>query len=129
MTEQNMVVETDWRAGVSGGAGRTPITVRAQAVDYHRNGISGSPFIVVLFRSQEGTREAQEMVGIVFEERGAVAVLDRSLLAEGNVRFGENSFRGDVFEPMLRTVIMRWDAEQNQSAGAALAAEGQEEPK
>ena len=72
-----------------------------ESLDYHRNGICGIGFHVVLFLD----RKYGPMVATVFPEEGAVAVLQRAKLAEGNVRFFENSWRGDVYEPQLRQWI------------------------
>lgn len=54
-----------------------------------------------------GLRSSVEMVGIVFEGIGQVAVFDRDLLGQGEVRFLHNSWRGDQFEPMLRAAIQQ----------------------
>ncbi len=63
----------------------------------HRNGICGAPFHVVLF-DEEHSRK----VAILFDEPGLCAVLDVGKLAEGDVAFGSNSWRGDRFEAVLR---------------------------
>ena len=62
---------------------------------YHRNGVSGAPFHVVLFDDvgDENTRK----VGILFEEPYHCAVLD--------IAFGFNSYRGDLFERTLRSYL------------------------
>lgn len=77
-------------------------------VSFHRNGISGAGFHAVLFDSldEAGVRPIR-MVGIVFAERGHCAVLATDRLGEGGVGvvFGENSWRGDQFEPELREAI------------------------
>jgi hypothetical protein len=72
---------------------------------YHRNGISGAPFHVVLFRdtSDENTRK----VGILFEEPYHCAVFDVAKLAEGRIAFGVNSYRGDRFESVLRNTLLK----------------------
>jgi hypothetical protein len=69
----------------------------------HRNGISGVPFRVVLFADEgpEGSRK----VAILFEERHHCAVLDVGKLAAGDIAFGNNSWRGDNYEPTLRAAI------------------------
>ena len=72
-------------------------------IDYHRNGISGAPFHVVLF--DDKGEEASCKVGIVFDSPHHVAVLDIAKLAEGVITFGHNSWRGDVFELELRAAI------------------------
>lgn len=83
---------------------------KVTAVAQHRNGIGGEPFYVVTF-----TYEEAKMVGVVFPEHDAegemdtkatvracrVAVLDVSLLAQGEIAFGHNSWRGDEFAPFL----------------------------
>jgi hypothetical protein len=77
---------------------------RIRVVDfaYHRNGICGAPFHVVLFHdTDENTRK----LGILFDEPHHCAVLDVARLAEGRIAFGVNSYRGDVFEPVLRKAI------------------------
>lgn len=49
----------------------------------------------------ENTRK----VGIIFDEPYHCAVLDVAKLAEGSIAFGVNSYRGDRFEPALRTAV------------------------
>jgi hypothetical protein len=72
-------------------------------IAHHRNGICGSPFHVVLF--QDHGDEGSRKVGIVFESTSHVAVLDVSKLAEGDIAFASNSWRGDMYEPHLRKAI------------------------
>ncbi len=74
-------------------------------VAHHRNGVCGAPFHVVTFTSTD--REA--MVATVFPGPGEVAVLSMGRLAEGNIRFGENSYRGDDFEDELRAAITTYE--------------------
>lgn len=75
--------------------------ITVQDVERHRNGVCGEPFSVVLFTDAAEGR----MVGIVFEREGQCAILQVDKLAAGNVTFGENSWRGDVYEPALRLAI------------------------
>jgi hypothetical protein len=70
---------------------------------YHRNGVSGAPFHVVLFDDVED--ENTRKVGILFEEPYHCAVLDIAKLAAGNIAFGFNSYRGDLFERTLRSYL------------------------
>jgi hypothetical protein len=72
-----------------------------EQIEYHRNGICGAPFHVMIFQDSEEGR----MLGIVFDEpyHGAVFNLDK--LALGNIAFGVNSWRGDRYEPQLRQLI------------------------
>lgn len=74
------------------------------AIAHHRNGIDGAPFHVVLFEDNPGP-EASRKVGIVFDRAHHVAVLDIVELAAGDIAFGSNSWRGDVYEPHLRDAI------------------------
>jgi hypothetical protein len=72
----------------------------------HRNGVSGAPFGVVLFedRGEHGSRK----LGIWFEagaEGCHCAVLDVGKLAAGDIASMSNSWRGDIYDPMLRTVV------------------------
>jgi hypothetical protein len=69
----------------------------------HRNGVCGEPFDLVLFqdRGAEGSRK----IGIVFEAPHHCAVLDVAKLADGDIAFRSNSWRGDTYEPHLREVI------------------------
>ena len=81
-------------------------------VAYHRNGISGWPFWVVLFDWVDGAGLERHMVATVAEAsdfRGEglwrrdciVSVLDVGLLAAGVIAFRENSWRGDDFAGAL----------------------------
>lgn len=69
-------------------------------IAYHRNGIGGAPFHVILFEDDSGRK-----VGIVFDEPYHCAVLDVDKLAAGDIAFTSNSWRGDQFEPILRRAI------------------------
>jgi hypothetical protein len=81
------------------------------AIAYHRNGICGAPFDVVLFEDKgaEGSRK----VAVLFEERCHCAVLDVDKLAAGDIAFGSNSWRGDHYEAHLRQAIASTSAERN----------------
>lgn len=80
-------------------------------VDYHRNGVCGIPFHAVVFR--DAGPEGSVKLGVVFDSQHHTAVLDISKLAECDVAFGSNSWRGDHYEPALRKVIR-----QHQQKGA-----------
>ncbi len=73
-------------------------------IAYHRNGICGAPFYVVLFRGEEG-----RIVGILFDRECHCAVFDVDRLHQGNIAFGSNSWRGDHFEPALRNAIAKFE--------------------
>lgn len=72
-----------------------------EQIERHRNGISGAPFDVILFRDADEGR----MLGIVFDAGYHVAVLNLDRLAQGDIAFGSNSWRGDRYEPALRRLI------------------------
>ena len=72
---------------------------------FHRNGLCGAPFHVVLF-DDEGP-ECSRKVAILFEEQHCCAVLDVDKLAKGDIAFGSNSFRGDLYEHDLRKAIRK----------------------
>lgn len=74
---------------------------KIQQCQTHRNGISGAAFHVLIFHDLNEGR----MLGIVFEQKHHVAVFNLDKLALGNITFGENSWRGDVYEPYLRQAI------------------------
>src|SRR5574343_542913 len=81
--------------------------MRVKDVAWHRNGISGEPFAVVLF-THEGNRIPEDlMVGIVFQSEGHVAVFNVARLAQGDIKFASNSYRGDRFERELREAVHR----------------------
>jgi hypothetical protein len=77
--------------------------VRINVIDwaYHRNGICGAPFHVVLFDDVDD--ENSRKVGILFDAPYHCAVLDVAKLSAGSIAFGFNSYRGDVFEDVLRS--------------------------
>ncbi len=77
--------------------------IKIDDMDYHRNGVTGDPFWVVLFTDKDNG----PMVAIVFDLPNAIpcAVLQRDLLAEGNITFGENSWRGDSYHKALMGAI------------------------
>ncbi len=78
---------------------------------HHRNGIDGAPFDVALFEDHgpEGSRK----VAILFEAAHHCAVLDVDKLAQGDIAFGSNSWRGDNFEESLRKAIRLSSATTN----------------
>jgi hypothetical protein len=80
---------------------KQPVRIRVIDWAYHRNGVGGAPFHVVLFDDvdDENTRK----VGILFDAPYHCAVLDIAKLSAGSIGFGFNSYRGDVFEDTLRS--------------------------
>lgn len=77
-------------------------------IKFHRNGVSGAPFHAVRFTdSSEG-----DMLGIVFEAETHVAVFNLERLATGDIGFQANCWRGDMYEPHLRTALKQLEAER-----------------
>jgi hypothetical protein len=72
-------------------------------IAHHRNGIDGMPFHAVIFRDDTERKSAK--LGVVFESPRHVAVFDIAKLADCDVEFGSNSYRGDRYEPALRQAI------------------------
>lgn len=67
------------------------------SADWHRNGISGEPFITGLFTDEEG----RTMMFVDFGEM-RFAVLQVDKLAKGDIAFGSNSWRGDYYAGEIR---------------------------
>lgn len=69
-------------------------------VDYHRNGVSGRGFYVVAFDTIVSGQTRHFVATMPSDpEWGECFVLDRDMLAEGNITFGQNSWRGDHYMP------------------------------
>jgi hypothetical protein len=78
--------------------------MKIKQIDYHRNGVSANGFYVVRFYAN-----TKDMIAIVFEEPGNIAVFDFDLLKVGETRFTYNSWRGDEFEQSLRDTITKYE--------------------
>ena len=93
-----------------------------EEVSFHRNGVGGNGFYAVLFTADlktvsekeaavwaltagEGKKDAK-WLAIVFDEPGSCAVICLDLLPARGVKFGGNSWRGDLYEPELREAIV-----------------------
>jgi hypothetical protein len=80
--------------------------MKLTAIGYHRNGVAGNGFWVVLFRWLDSERVYHEMVATVFSEPGNVAVLDTYKTVNGEITYEEgNRWDGAHFEPWLRKQI------------------------
>ncbi len=75
---------------------------QALSADYHRNGVAGEGFYVVLFRDDDGSTK----VAVQFCENDSdgnpqvnmrTAVLQVDKLAAGDIAFASNSWRGDHY--------------------------------
>jgi len=74
---------------------------------YHRNGVGGTPFFVSIFQDDEPACKGKTMLAIQFdvEDEVCTAVFDLDLLAKGNIKFMENSWRGDHFHDDLKELV------------------------
>lgn len=80
------------------------MNLTVKQVAWHRNGICGEGFYAVLFTdAEEGP-----MVAALFDEPGYCAVFHIPRLANGNVAFGDNSWRGDRYASELRPLVEEW---------------------
>jgi hypothetical protein len=83
--------------------------LKIKTVERHRNGVAGSPFDIVTFDERNG-RKWDRKVAILFADKWNIAVLNVDLLAAENVKFGENSWRGDNYENEMRQAVKEhWD--------------------
>jgi hypothetical protein len=72
-------------------ATETKVEILEQA--FHRNGSNGNPFNVYLVKDEEGDIK----VVVAFEGTENTAVLSVAQLAEGDIAFGSNSWRGTEY--------------------------------
>ena len=80
--------------------------IKVTKKSYHRNGVAGAGFCVVLFNWKDEDGNQRKMVGIVFEEAMHTAVLDVTELGLHNIEMGQgNSWRGDEFDQALRAEV------------------------
>ncbi len=71
------------------------------STDHHRNGISGCPFTIHLIQEGDDTK-----VVIMFNGHpDCVAVLSVDQLAKGDIFFGSNSWRGDVYAHKISKLV------------------------
>lgn len=73
--------------------------IKLLSAEWHRNGISGEPFITGLFTDEDGHTKMFVDFG---EMRFAVLQVDK--LAEGDIAFGSNSWRGDYYVNEIRSL-------------------------
>jgi hypothetical protein len=83
------------------------LRIRPKSIAYHRNGIGGAPFHVIVFDWQDDktTESGKDFMAVVFEEKWHAAMFDIVKLSDGDIEFGSNSWRGDNYEPQLRAAI------------------------
>ncbi len=93
--------------------------VQVLNVDYHRNGVHGEGFHVVLFAwgTVKG-RSGGRFAAFVFDKPGAIAVSKADQLADGDIG-PDNRWRGDVPETAIRAAIAEWSEAQKSPATEA----------
>ena len=69
---------------------------------HHRNGITGSPYKIGIIEDDDKSRK----LIIDFDSNNKlnpfIAVLDMDLLSKNIIEFGLNSWRGDLYEDLLK---------------------------
>ena len=84
--------------------------IKITSIARHRNGVTAEPFHVCLFQDVD---IEMDMMAIVFDRGGHLAVLNIKETAKGNIAFGDgNSWRADHFEKDLRKAIVAWNKTQ-----------------
>lgn len=81
---------------------------KLKSIAHHRNGVGGCPFYVAVI--QEGR---DKMLAVTFNDEPAhvrTAIFDLKLLADGNIKFGENSYRGDHYHQFMLDEIKKHEA-------------------
>jgi hypothetical protein len=96
-------------------------------VAYHRNGVGGEGFHAVVFeivpelssRYYTRSKARQTLVASVFEGRGQVAIFNVAKLSDPTigVAFGENAWRGDLYEKELRAAIRKTTSDGSVKVG------------
>ena len=74
-------------------------------VAHHRNGVSGTSFEVVLFVDKD---TGEKFIGILpdcDENTNNAFVLSVDRLAQDNIKFAENSWRGDNYAQELKVAV------------------------
>jgi len=81
-----------------------PPKIKVISVSYHRNGIGGMGFYAVIFNESE----MGQMIASLFDAPGYCAVYNIEKLSKGDVEFGSNSWRGDVYASVLRPAVEKF---------------------
>jgi len=81
--------------------------IQIRQIAHHRNGVAGEGFHAILFYPYRKPREL--MLATLFQGRGRCAVIRLDLIEDHGVTFGENSWRGDDYEPALRAAVKDWE--------------------
>ena len=74
--------------------------------DFHRNGVGGIGFHVALV---DDPNDGDTKLVVMFPGEGYTAVLSVNKLMEEDISFGSNSFRGDLYDAVLRPELFDED--------------------
>jgi hypothetical protein len=77
-------------------------SIKLLSASYHRNGIMGDGFHVGIFEDTDGSKKLFVDFG---EDR--FAVLDIAKIADGDIEFGSNSWRGDHYWTTIRDLMVK----------------------
>lgn len=61
--------------------------ITVKQIAYHRNGVMGEGFHIVLFSWRDDDKKLRNMMATVFDSAGRIAVLDVDETQKGNVAF------------------------------------------
>lgn len=87
----------------------TCMTHKLIEASYHRNGVCGEGFHVAIVESEIEPGDIRKMLCVTFSnemEAVRTAVFDLALLEKGNIRFTENSWRGDHWHGFMRDIAI-----------------------
>ena len=89
-----------------------------KSMDYHRNGICGLGFYVMIANDGESDKLIVRFPKEADKETGSIvcAVFDMNKLKEGNIAFFENSFRGDHYSGAADKLIESTPSDQHACA-------------
>lgn len=71
--------------------------MKLEALQYHRNGVAGVGFHVAIATEKDGEGRGRKLIVQFSDDPLCTAVFDLDKLAAGDIGFGSNSWRGDVY--------------------------------
>lgn len=78
------------------------------SLQYHRNGVSEAGFYVAIIKEKEEGCAEREM--LVIQTDDTCLAFDLKLLDERNIKFMENSWRGDYYRDIMKKHISEWSS-------------------
>ncbi len=91
------------------------MNIKIKEYSYHRNGVSGNGFYVIIFLHKPDDQEKEEtFLATLFEEHGSCAVISLDRIKAYGISFAKgNSWRGDYFEDSLRKMIANEESKKD----------------